>query len=132
MNTKEINQTITFENVEPHAVYELLMDSEKHAEFTGEPADISREEGGKSFAYGDWIEAVNIEIVPDEKIVQKWRGADWPEDHYSVATFDFKNVDGNTVLTFNQADVPEENCDDITQGWQDHYWDKMKATLENK
>lgn len=130
MNTKEINQKITFKNVEPHDVYELLMDSDKHADFTGEPADISREVGGKCSAYGDWIEAINVELVPDKKIVQKWRGADWEDDHYSIATFEFENVDGDTVLTFTQTDVPEENHEDITQGWQDHYWDKMKLALE--
>ncbi|MFT5179558.1 MAG: activator of HSP90 ATPase [Candidatus Paceibacteria bacterium] len=130
MNTKEINQKITFENTDPHSVYELLMDSKKHSDFTGEPADISREVDGKCNAYGDWIEAINVELIPDQKIVQKWRGGDWSDDHYSVATFEFESLGNDTVLTFTQAEVPEENHDDISQGWHDHYWDKMKSAIK--
>lgn len=40
--TKTIEQTVTFKAV-PHDVYEALMDSEKHSEFTGARANISQE-----------------------------------------------------------------------------------------
>ncbi|MBM2832567.1 MAG: YndB domain-containing protein, partial [Dehalococcoidia bacterium] len=59
------------------------MDSRKHAKFTGDSATISREIGGKFTAYGDYAEGINLELVPDKKVVQSWRGSDWPEGHYS-------------------------------------------------
>ena len=37
--TKTIEQTVTIK-ANPHDVYEALMDSEKHSQFTGAPADI--------------------------------------------------------------------------------------------
>jgi uncharacterized protein YndB with AHSA1/START domain len=39
--SKIIQQTITFQ-IPPHEVYEALMDSVKHAAFTGAAAEISR------------------------------------------------------------------------------------------
>ena len=45
--TKTIEQSVTF-NASPHDVYEALMDSEKHSQFTGAKALISREVGDLS------------------------------------------------------------------------------------
>ena len=44
--SKSIRQTVTFK-ASPHAIYEALMDSKKHSEFTGGEAKISRKIGGK-------------------------------------------------------------------------------------
>ena len=89
MKTKTIRQSITFK-ASLHEVYEALMDSRKHARFTGAQARISRKAGGKFTAYDGYIEGVNLNLVPDKKIVQSWRGSDWPENHYSMATFSLK------------------------------------------
>lgn len=126
MKTKDLHQTVMFDNVTPHEVYEALMDSKKHAKFTGQPAQISREIGAECRAYDGWVEATNVELIPDEKIVQKWRGKDWPEGHYSMATFSFKAKDDGTELDFLQSAIPESEYDHITTGWKDNYWDPMK------
>ena len=49
------------------------MDLEKHAAFTGGKAEISREAGGGINAYDGYIAGKNVELVPDQKIVQDWR-----------------------------------------------------------
>ena len=128
METRQIKQQATFK-ASPHAVYELLMDSKKHSVLAGDQAKISRSVGGK-FTVGDYIEGVNLELVPDEKIVQTWRYSDWPKDHYSRATFALKKMEGGTRLTFTQSGVPEEFYEDIKQGWIDYYWTPMKEILE--
>jgi activator of HSP90 ATPase len=129
MKTRTIRQSVTFK-ASSHDVYEALMDSAKHAEFTGAEASISREVGGNLSAYDGYIEGINLELVPDEKIVQSWRGSDWPEGHYSKATFLLKSAGGGTRLDFEQTGVPEEHYDSIVQGWHDYYWTPMKEMLE--
>ena len=128
MDTKDIRQTVTFK-ASAHAVYEILMDSKKHSELAGDDARISRKVGGK-FNVGNYIEGVNLELVPDEKIVQAWRYNDWPKGHYSKATFALKKSEGKTKLTFTQTGVPEKFYADIKQGWIDYYWTPMKEMLE--
>ena|SRR5258708_23757283 len=80
MKTKDLKQTAVFIGVTPNAVYESIMDSKKHEVFSDAKASISREIGETSTAYDGWIEAINIELVPDKKIVQAWRGQDWPKN----------------------------------------------------
>jgi activator of HSP90 ATPase len=129
METKNIKQTVSFK-AEPHEVYEALMDSKKHSKFSGGKAIISRKVGGKISAYDDYIEGVNVELVPDEKIVQTWRGSDWPEGQFSKVTFKIEKTPAGSKLTFLQSGVPIEFYEDVKQGWIDWYWTPMKEMLE--
>ena len=131
MKTKTIRQSATF-RASPHAVYEMLMDSRKHAKFTGEKASISRKVGGKFTAYAGYINGVNLDLLRDKKIVQSWRGTDWPEGHYSRVTFSFEKVKDGTKLTFRQSGVPEKHYKDINQGWRDYYWMPMRQMIERQ
>ena len=132
VSTKTIEQSVTF-NASPHDVYEALMDSEKHSRFTGAKARISREVGGEFSAYEGALSGTNLELVPDAKIVQSWRGSDegWEPGHYSTATFSLEKIDGGTRLTFVQTGVPEKSFEDISEGWQTYYWAPMKQMLES-
>jgi activator of HSP90 ATPase len=129
METKTIKQTVTFK-ASPDDVYEALMDSKKHAKFTGGKASISRKVGGKFTVFDGYSEGTNIELIPDKKIVQTWRASDWEEGYYSRVTFSLKEVENGTRLTFTQMGVPGEQYDDISQGWRDYYWEPMKKMLE--
>jgi uncharacterized protein YndB with AHSA1/START domain len=73
--SKLIQQTVTFK-ASPHDVYEALMDSKKHAAFSGGKASISRKVGGRISAYDGYITGKNIELIPDQEIVQDWRAVD--------------------------------------------------------
>jgi len=126
--SKLIQQTLVF-HAPPHEVYEALMDSEKHAAFTGSRASLSREVGGSIMAYDGYITGKNIELVPDKKIVQDWRAVDWPEGYFSRITFELAAVPEGTRLDFTHADVPEGTEEEFTQGWIDNYWEPLKAYL---
>ena len=127
MRTRTVRQSVTFK-ASPREVYEVLMDSRKHSKLTGDKAIISRKVGGK-FTVGEYIQGVNLELVPNEKIVQSWRGSDWQEGHFSRAVFSLRAEGSVTRLTFTQTGVPEENYEEIRQGWHDYYWKPMKEML---
>jgi activator of HSP90 ATPase len=128
--SKTIRQVVTFKAA-PHEVYEALMDEKTHSAFTGGKAKISRKVGGQFTIYEGDIEGKNLELIPDQKIVQSWRYSDWPEKHYSTATFALEAVEKGTRLTFTQIDVPEDKYEDIKQGWKDYYWGPMKEMLDS-
>ena len=132
VTTRTIEQTVTFK-ASPHDVYESLMDSAKHSEFTGAKARISREVGGAFTAYDGALSGTNLELVADTKIVQSWRGSDegWVPGHYSTATFSLEAIDSGTRLNFVQTEVPEQSFEQINHGWQNYYWLKMKEFLES-
>lgn len=131
MKTRNIKQTILFEAT-PEEIYELLMDSKKHSEFTESPAVISRKSGEKFTSYGDYIEGQNIEIIQNKKIVQKWRAKDWPKKHFSTVIFELNSLGKGTKLTLSHLNVPADQYEAISQGWREYYWDKIKNYLKER
>lgn len=132
MIKKIIKKTIFFPNVKPHAIYETLMDSKKHTKLIGDEAKISREVGGKFAVFSDYAGGVNLELVPDKKIVQTWRASDWPEDNFSQIIFLLKPEKGGTKFIFTQEGVPMGNYNEIEKGWEDYYWKPMKESFLKK
>jgi activator of HSP90 ATPase len=128
-DTTTIRQMVTF-SAPPHEVYEMIMDSRKHASLSGETAVISREVGGAFTAWGDHISGFNLALHPDEKIVQAWRARDWWPDHYSIATFELCEIDGGTELRFTQIGVPPHRFDGHCRGWVETYWRPMQELFE--
>jgi activator of HSP90 ATPase len=125
---KSIEQTVTFDAT-PEQIFEALMDSKRHAAFTGAPARVSREVGGPVSCHDGFISAINVELVKNTRIVQAWRGKNWPEGVYSIATFALEPQGGKTKLTFTQHGVPDEDAPHITNGWQEKYWKPLRAYL---
>ena len=126
---KKITQTMIFK-APVHDVYELLMDSKKHSAFTGEKAVMSRKAKGRFTAYGKYISGKNIIIVKDRKIVQDWRASDWPRGTFSRITFDFAKSGNSTKMKFTQEGVPQDQFEDVKQGWKEFYWGPMKDYLK--
>jgi len=114
----------------PHHVYEMLMDEKKHARFTGGAAQISRDVGGAFVTNSGYSTGITKELVQDTKIVQTWRASDWPDDHYSTLTITLSPVSSKTKLSFVQTGVPEDQYEEISQGWYDYYWDPLKKSRE--
>lgn len=130
LKTKNIKQNVNIKAT-PHAVYEMLMNSKKHAELTGAKASISRKVGGKFSVYDGYATGKNLELVADKKIVQSWRASDWADGIYSEVKFLFTPTKNGTKLIFIQTGVPIENADSIADGWRDYYWEPMKEILES-
>ncbi len=129
LKTKNIKQGLMIKAT-PHEIYEALMDSKKHAQFTGAPAKISQKVGGSFTAHGNYISGKNLELVKDKKIVQLWRGSTWPKGHFSTVTFLLKPTKGGTKLMFSHKGIPVREVKNITSGWKTYYWHPLKLILE--
>jgi activator of HSP90 ATPase len=132
LKTKTINQTVIIRNASSSEIYEILMDSEKHAELVNSTAEISTEIGGKFEVYDGYIKGTNIELIKNRKIVQYWRGDEdcWPEDHFSKLTINLEKVNEGTKINLVQESVPEECYDDFNKGWYEFYWNPLKELFE--
>ncbi len=124
-----IRQTVVFD-APPHAVFEALLDSRKHAAFTGQRARISRKVGGRISAGDGYIEGRNLRIEKDKVIVQSWRTTDFDagDPDYQVM-FHFSKKGSGTRLMFVHSKVPDRLADEFRQGWIDFYWVPLKAYL---
>jgi activator of HSP90 ATPase len=114
---------------EPHRIYESLLDSKQFAAFTGRPAEVSREPGGAFKMFGGLIEGRNIELVPDQRIVQAWRPASWDPGVYSIVEFQLKAQAGGTHLTLDHKGFPEGDFAHLDPGWHMQYWTPLQKYL---
>src|SRR6516225_2677364 len=128
MKTKTIQQTVRFP-ASPRTVYELLMDSRKHAALSGERARISRRVGGTFTAWGSHISGINLALKPGRRIVQAWRATGWWPDHYSIVIFDISKAPRGSTLRFTQIGVPPDRYSGHYRGWIETYWTPMKEVL---
>ncbi|MGE0638098.1 MAG: SRPBCC domain-containing protein [Bacteroidia bacterium] len=131
MKTIHFKQKLIFKTT-PEEIYNALMDSKKHSQFTGGKAVIGKRAGDDFTAYDGYIKGNNIELIPGKKIVQTWKTTDdgWPEEHYSTIEFVFKKTKEGTELQFTHTNIPTTVKADYEQGWEDYYWEPMKAMLE--
>ena len=129
MSVKTIVQLAVFDTPASR-VYHALMDSKQHSEFTGEKAVIDARVGGAFKEYGAYIVGSFLEITPGKKIVQKWRATDWPTGVSSTVTIELQEKRGITTLHLTQEGVPEAFAEEISQGWHDFYWDRLREYLE--
>lgn len=131
METESIKQTVHF-NAQPIEVYNLIMDEKKHGAFTGSEVRMSKEPNGTFSIFDGYCHGYNIELIEGQKIVQAWNFAEdgWPDDHFSICTFDFEKAGDKTKLTFQQNEVPEHKVEELKKGWNEFYWEPMKAFLE--
>lgn len=129
MKTKTLRQTVAFK-ASPREVYEMLMDSKKHARLSGEPAKISRKVGGAFTAWDKHISGFNLALKPGRKIVQAWRATGWWPDHYSIAIFDIEKAKGGARLRFTQIGIPPHRYSGHYRGWIEAYWTPMNEVIE--
>lgn len=120
-----IHQEVEFD-APPDQVYSALMETKKHTAFTKNgPAKISKKVGGAFSAHGGYVTGINLELVPDKRIVQAWRAKNWPDGVYSIVRFDFSKHGKGTKLVFDHAAFPEEHGEHLSEGWHKMYWTKM-------
>jgi activator of HSP90 ATPase len=120
-----IHQEIDF-NATPRKLYEALLNSKQFAEFSGRPAEINREIGGAFSLFKGHIVGRNVELVPNERIVQAWRVVTWPEGAYSIVRFGLKPQRSGTHLVFDHIGFPEGLHDHLAAGWDENYWSLLK------
>ena len=116
-------------NVSPQRIYDALLDSKQFAAVTGMPAEISRDAGGKFSTFGGLIVGRNLELVPNQRIVQGWRPAHWPPGLYSVVRFELKAQGSHTTIVLDHTGFPEGSFRHLDSGWYSRYWEPLKKYL---
>lgn len=111
-------------------VWKALVDHEVINKWGGGPSKMDSKVDFEFSLWGGDIYGKNIEVIAQKKLVQEWFGGDWPKP--SIVTFDLKSEENGTILELEQIDVPQEDVDDIDQGWDDYYLGPMKEMLEKK
>lgn len=113
---------------DPEEVFTALTNPFQIELWSGYPADMKPERG---YVFSLWegdIAGVNLEVVPDKKLVQEWFFGE--NEEASVVTFKLKREGNGTLLTLTHTHIPEEVYEEITEGWKTCYLGSLKDMLE--
>jgi len=139
-NSEAIHQETIFK-ASPKRIYEALTDAQQFQkvvllsgamqslDLAKKPAQISREPGGAFSIFGAFIIGRQIELVPNQRIVQAWREISWPVGIYSIAKFELIEEGSGTKLIFDHTGFPAGNGEHLAAGWKSHYWDALEKFL---
>ena len=61
----------------PDKLFDMYLDAEAHAAFTGFPVTIAARAGAPFRAFNDMLSGTIIHVAPKRLIVQTWRSANW-------------------------------------------------------
>src|SRR5215472_12208018 len=84
----------------PKRIYEALTDPKQ---LEAKPAEISREPGGAFSLFGGYIVGRQIELMPNQRIVEAWREITWEPGWFSIVRFEFKEQGMGTRLIFDHT-----------------------------
>ena len=93
------------------------------------PTKLSPHAGGAFSVFDGYIVGRQLELVPNERIVQAWRVLNWPPGLYSIARFELSEQAGVTTIVFDHTGFPKGAAEHLASGWQEHYWDPLTKML---
>jgi activator of HSP90 ATPase len=91
--------------------------------------EISREAGGAISLFGGYVTGRQIELVPNERIVQVWRAGSWDPGSYSLAKFVFTEQGAGAKLVFDHTGFPLGLAEHLAEGWRINYWEPLEKFL---
>lgn len=126
MHTDQIVQTIVVPAA-PDRVYEAFVNPQKHAAFTGSSASGEERVGGHFSAWDGYIFGRYLELEPQKRIVAEWQTTEWPQGYPpSRLELVFTPQGSGTQITMTHTQVPAEQKESYSQGWEDFYWEPLR------
>jgi activator of HSP90 ATPase len=115
----------------PHRLYDMYLDPEIHAAFTGAPVTIAPVIGAEFRAFDGALAGKILHLVPKRLIVQAWRASHWsPEDLDSTLILTFWPDEAGARIELVQVNVADHDLAGVSQGWEKYYWTPWREYLE--
>jgi activator of HSP90 ATPase len=112
----------------PEEVYKALTNPDELRFWTGEEAIMSTEPGSDFELFEGSIAGKNLAFEEGRKIVQEWYFGDQPDP--SVVTIKLHPHKKGTSAELSHTNIPEDDFDDITAGWDETYFGGLIAYFE--
>lgn len=123
-----LHQEIDYQ-VHPQRIYAILLDAKQFATLTGMPADIDARPGGAFSLFSGMIVGRNVELIPNERIVQAWRPTSWDPGIFSIVKFELKSQSSGCKIILDHTGFPAGLYDHLNEGWEGHYWGPLAKYL---
>ena len=107
----------------PDKLFDMYLDAEAHAAFTGLRVVLEPHRGGVFEAFDGMLSGTILHVEPKTLIVQTWRSGNWPLTAMdSVLMLSFWPAEDGARIELVHVNVPEEDFAGVSQGWEKYYW----------
>lgn len=114
-------------------LYDMYMDAEVHGAMTGAPATVSDQPGSHFEAFGGLLQGTMLQTVKSRLIVQSWRSVNFEKNAPdSTLILSFTPEDDAGRIDLVHLDVPENDFQGVTGGWDSRYFAPWLAYLQNR
>ncbi len=113
--------------VPPEEVYLALTNPATIQLWTGEAAKMSTEAGSEFSLWDGSITGKNLEFIPDKSIMQQWY---FDQEEPSIVTIKLHPHKNGTSLELRHTNIPEEEYEDIVDGWNENYFASLDDFYE--
>lgn len=113
---------------DPEAVYLALTNEATIQLWSGDKAEMKAEPGTEFSLWDGSIVGKNLEFETGKKIVQQWYFGDQQEE--SIVTIKLHAHDQGTSLEIRQTNIPDDDYEDITDGWNNIYIASLQEFYE--
>lgn len=107
----------------PEDVYNALTNPATIQLWSGEPAEMSEEQGSEFSLWEGSITGKNLEFVKGKKIVQQWYFGEQEEP--SIVTILLHLHKAGTSAELRHTNIPDEDFDNIVSGWDENYFGSL-------
>ncbi|HEY0898888.1 MAG TPA: SRPBCC family protein [Sphingobacteriaceae bacterium] len=112
----------------PEEVYLALTTEATIRLWTGDQVEMVAEPGTEFSLWDGSIVGKNLEFEVGKKIVQQWYFGDQAED--SIVTIKLHDDKGDTSVELRHTNIPDEDYDDIVEGWNHAYFGSLREFYE--
>ena len=81
--------------------------------------------------FGGLIEGLNIELDPNQRIVQAWREASWPAGYYTLGSLNYCRAGPAPDVFFDQTGIAEPDWGHLNEGWPIRYWEPLRKYFKS-
>ena len=103
----------------PEEVYAALTHEGTIQLWTGDKVEMKAEAGTDFSLWDGSIVGKNLEFEEGKKIVQQWYFGE--EGEPSIVTIKLHNDKGSTSLEVRHTNIPDDDYEEIVEGWNNQY-----------
>jgi len=115
------------------ALYAMYMDAATHAAITGAPVTIGATSGAPFLAFEGRLSGTMVAVAASTLVVKSWRSVHFRNtDPDSTVILSFIPADNAGRIELVHLDVPEQDYQGVTEGWEKFYWAPWREYLTTR
>ncbi len=112
----------------PAEVFDALTNPETIKQWSGGPAQMANKVGTKFSLFGGGVHGTNLEVIPNQKLVQEWYAEEWEKP--SKVSFILVPTGESTIIELLHEGVPESEIQKFSEGWNQHYLGQIQKMFD--